>query len=170
MVARRRLLGVVERAGHAVATPPFDAQQHAEDFGLRGAEVVYSLGGGRRDGQRRRERAAALFLMLAAVAAVAGRVLNARSARRVLKGARAPGEPSAAAAGVGRAGLVLNGAAPPGAALASAAGASRLIGGAECRAARAAARPNMGHDRFWSAYACRRLLCGLRKALVLLSF
>ena len=65
-----------------------------------------------------------------AVAAVAG---------LVLKGARAPGEPS----------LVLNGAAPPGAALASAAGASRLIGGAERRAARAAARPNMGC--FWSA-------------------
>ncbi len=80
-----------------------------------------------------------------AVAAVAGRVLNARSGSRVLKGARAPGEPSAAAVtGVGRADLVLNGAAPPGAALTSAAGASRLIGGAERRAARAAARPNMG--------------------------
>jgi hypothetical protein len=84
-----------------------------------------------------------------AVAAGAGRVLNARSASRALKGARAPGEPSAAAAGVGRAGLVLNGAAPPGAALTSAAGASRLIGGAERRTARAAARPNMGC--FWSA-------------------
>ena len=77
-----------------------------------------------------------------AVAATAGRVLNARSASRALKGARAPGEPSAVT-GVGRADLVLNGAAPPGAALASAAGASRLIGGAERRAARAAVRANI---------------------------
>ena len=70
------------------------------------------------------------FAVGGAVAAGAGRVLN---------GARAPGEPS----------LVLNGAAPPGAALPSVAGASRLTGGAEPRAARAAARPNMGC--FWSA-------------------
>ena len=102
-----------------------------------------------------------------AVAAVAGRVLNARSPSRALKGARAPGEPSAAAAGVGRAGLVLNGAAPPGAALTSAAGASRLIGGAERRTARAAVRANIPrHDRcFRKSTRVSRWSGGLRKAL-----
>merc|ERR1739841_489064 len=54
------------------------------------------------------------FVVGGAVAAGAGLVLNARSASRVLKGARAPGEPSAAAAGVARADLERNGAAPPG--------------------------------------------------------
>ena len=83
------------------------------------------------------------FVVGGAVAAGAGRVLNARSASRALKGARAPGEPSAAVTGVGSAGLVLNGAAPPGAALTSAAGASRLRGGAERRAASAAVRANI---------------------------
>ena len=68
-----------------------------------------------------------------AVAAVAGRVLNARSASRALKGARAPGEPSAVATGVGRA---------------------RLVRGAERRAARAAVRPNI--CRVLEDQACRR--------------
>ena len=84
-----------------------------------------------------------LFVVGGAAAAGAGLVLNARSASRVLKGARAPGEPSAAAAGVARAGLDLNGAAaPPGAAFTSA---SRLMmgGAVERRAASAAVRVNI---------------------------
>ena len=78
-----------------------------------------------------------------AAVAAAGLVLNARSASRVLKGARAPGEPRAAVTGVvGSAGLVLNGAAPPGAAFTSA---SRLMmgGAVERRAASAAVRVNI---------------------------